>query len=71
MVDFDGASLSDAERAFLRALNARGVRYLIVGMSAALLHVESTLQIIEELDRASQGDTNDTTGADKDVKGER
>ncbi len=37
MADFDGASLSDAERAFLRALNALGVRYLIVGMSAALL----------------------------------
>ena len=37
MADFDGASLSDAERALLRALNGSGVRYLIVGMSAALL----------------------------------
>ncbi len=37
MADFDGASLSDPERTFLRALNALGVRYLIVGMSAALL----------------------------------
>jgi hypothetical protein len=37
MADFDGASLSSAERAALRALNSLGVRYLLVGMSAALL----------------------------------
>jgi hypothetical protein len=37
MADFDAASLSEHERAFLRALNALGVRYLLVGMSAALL----------------------------------
>lgn len=37
MADFDGGSLSSSERAFLRALNELGVRYLIVGMSAALL----------------------------------
>lgn len=37
MADSDLASLSDAERALLEALNELGVRYLIVGMSAALL----------------------------------
>jgi hypothetical protein len=37
MADFDGASLSEPERALLHALNARGVQYLLVGMSAALL----------------------------------
>jgi hypothetical protein len=33
----DSAVLSDSERAFLEALNRLGVRYLIVGMSAAIL----------------------------------
>jgi hypothetical protein len=33
----DPALLSEGERAFLRALNDLGVRYLVVGMSAALL----------------------------------
>jgi hypothetical protein len=33
----DPALLSEGERAFLQALNALGVRYLVVGMSAALL----------------------------------
>jgi hypothetical protein len=37
MADFDGASLSEAERELLRALNDLGVRFLLVGMSAALL----------------------------------
>jgi hypothetical protein len=36
MGDFD-ASLSERERTFFRALNDLGVRYLLVGMSAALL----------------------------------
>jgi len=33
----DHALLTEGERAFLRALNEHGVRYLVVGMSAALL----------------------------------
>lgn len=33
----DPALLSEGERAFLQALNELGVRYLVVGMSAALL----------------------------------
>ena len=33
----DSASLSEGERTFLLALSAQGVRYLLVGMSAALL----------------------------------
>lgn len=37
MDDFDGGSLTSPERALLRALNDEGVRYLIVGMSAALM----------------------------------
>lgn len=37
MADFDPASLSDGERAFFLALNELGVRYLLVGMSAALI----------------------------------
>jgi hypothetical protein len=37
MDDADREFLSDGERAFLLALNRLGVRYLLVGMSAALL----------------------------------
>lgn len=37
MAAFDVAALSDSERAFFDALSKHGVRYLIVGMSAALL----------------------------------
>ena len=37
MDDADRDFLSSSERAFLLALNALGVRYLLVGMSAALL----------------------------------
>lgn len=37
MADTDDDFLSQAERSFLSALNGLGVRYLIVGMSAALL----------------------------------
>ena len=37
MAVFDSASLSEGERAFLRALSELGVEYLLVGMSAALL----------------------------------
>lgn len=37
MDDADLAFLTDPERRFLEALNACGVRYLVVGMSAALL----------------------------------
>lgn len=37
MADSGDPWLSDAEVAFLRALDARGVRYLVVGMSAAIL----------------------------------
>ena len=33
----DGSVLAPAERAFLDALNALGVRFIVVGMSAALL----------------------------------
>jgi hypothetical protein len=35
--DVDDYALTPAERALLRALNERGVRFLIVGMGAALL----------------------------------
>lgn len=35
MADVDRDLLSDGERRFLRALNELGVRYLLVGMSAA------------------------------------
>lgn len=37
MADNEGAFLSEGERAFFNALNDLGVRYIIVGMSAALL----------------------------------
>ena len=37
MADADPELLSDGEREFLRTLNELGVRYLLVGMSAALL----------------------------------
>jgi hypothetical protein len=37
MDDSEPDPLTEAERAFLRALNELGVRYLLVGMSAALL----------------------------------
>jgi len=37
MDDSEPDPLTEAERAFLRALNDLGVRYLLVGMSAALL----------------------------------
>jgi hypothetical protein len=37
MDDADLDFLTDGERRFLEALNAAGVRYLVVGMSAALL----------------------------------
>jgi hypothetical protein len=37
MADADDALLSPAERSFLLELNALGVRYLVVGMGAALL----------------------------------
>lgn len=37
MADADDALLSPAERRFLAELNALGVRYLVVGMGAALL----------------------------------
>lgn len=37
MAGFDHAALSEGERKFLEALNELGVRYLLVGMSAALL----------------------------------
>lgn len=31
------SALKDAERRFLEELNARGVRYMLVGLSAAIL----------------------------------
>ena len=37
MAAYDAASLSETERRFLQALGDLGVRYLVVGMSAALL----------------------------------
>lgn len=37
MAAFDAASLSESEQRFLQALGDLGVRYLVVGMSAALL----------------------------------
>jgi hypothetical protein len=37
MAGFDHTALSEGERKFLEALNEFGVRYLLVGMSAALL----------------------------------
>ena len=37
MAAFDSASLTEGERAFLRALSELGVDFLLVGMSAALL----------------------------------
>lgn len=37
MAGFDDTALSEGERKFLQALNELGVRYLLVGMSAALL----------------------------------
>ena len=37
MAAFDSASLTEGERAFLRALSELGVEFLVVGMSAALL----------------------------------
>lgn len=37
MAGFDHTALSEGERKFLEALNELGVRYLLVGMSAALL----------------------------------
>src|SRR5450631_2940555 len=33
----EGSALAPGERAFLEELNARGVRFILVGMSAALL----------------------------------
>lgn len=37
MVDSEPQALAEGERRFLSALNEQGVRYLLVGMSAALL----------------------------------
>jgi predicted nucleotidyltransferase len=37
MAAFDAASLSEGEQRFLQSLSDLGVRYLVVGMSAALL----------------------------------
>jgi hypothetical protein len=37
------SALKDAERRFLEELNARGVRYMIVGLSAAILQGANTL----------------------------
>jgi hypothetical protein len=48
MADSDLASLTEPERAFLSALNDLGVRYLLVGMSAAL--VQGARGATEDLD---------------------
>lgn len=48
MAGFDNASLSEGERAFLEALNDLGVRYMLVGMSAAL--VQGARGSTEDLD---------------------
>lgn len=48
MADSDLGSLSERESAFLRALNELGVRYLLVGMSAAL--VQGARGATEDLD---------------------
>ena len=37
------SALKDAERRFLEELNARGVRYMLVGLSAAILQGANTL----------------------------
>lgn len=37
------SALKDAERRFLEELNARGVRYMIVGLSAAIIQGANTL----------------------------
>jgi hypothetical protein len=48
MADSGDVWLSDAEIAFLRALDERGVRYLVVGMSAAILQgVPGTTQDVD------------------------
>ena len=48
MADSGDAWLSEAEIAFLRALDQRGVRYLVVGMSAAILQgVPGTTQDVD------------------------
>lgn len=44
----DSLALSEAERRFLTALERRGVRYLLVGMSAALL--QGARGVTEDLD---------------------
>jgi hypothetical protein len=40
-------ALKDAERRFLEELNARGVRYMVVGLSAVIPALEEALAAIE------------------------
>jgi hypothetical protein len=35
------SALKDAERRFLEELNARGVRYMVVGLSAAIVQART------------------------------